>query len=90
MTTTLTIRLDSELKAEAEEFFDDIGMSLTTAVNCFFKKCLDEQEIPFKLGVKKTPHQVTLEAIAEAERLARDPDAPSCNEPAKLKEFLLS
>ncbi|MBP5510398.1 MAG: type II toxin-antitoxin system RelB/DinJ family antitoxin [Kiritimatiellae bacterium] len=50
MTTTLSIRIDEKLKAEAEEFFTDIGMNMTTAITCFFKKCLDGDEIPFKLG----------------------------------------
>ena len=52
MTTTLSIRMDEDLKADAEEFFSDIGMNMTTAITCFFKKCLDVGEIPFKLGRK--------------------------------------
>lgn len=90
MTTTLSIRMDEDLKADAEDFFSDIGMNLTTAITCFFKKCIDVGEIPFKLGHKKTPHEITLEAIEEAKRIAHDPNAPSCNDPAKLREFLLS
>ena len=50
MTTTLTIRMDDALKADAEDFFDDIGMNLTTAITCFFKKCLATGEIPFTIG----------------------------------------
>ena len=90
MTTTLSIRMDKGLKADAEEFFSEIGMNLTTAITCFFKKCLDAGEIPFTLGRKKTPHEITLEAIEEAKRVARDPNAPSCTDPAKLDEFLFS
>lgn len=91
MTTTLSIRIDTELKGEAEEFFEDVGMNLTTAITCFFKKCLDVGEIPFKLGRhKKTPREITLEALEEAKRIAHDPNAQSCNDPAKLREFLLS
>ena len=59
MTTTLSIRIDEDLKGEAEEFFSDIGMNLTTAITCFFKKCIDVGEIPFKLGRKKTPREET-------------------------------
>ena len=90
MTTTLSIRMDEDLKADAEEFFSDIGMSMTTAITCYFKKCLDVGEIPFKLGRKKTPREITLEAIEEAKRLERDPKTPRCSDPAKLREFLLS
>ena len=91
MTTTLSIRMDKDLKADAEEFFSNIGMNLTTAITCFFKKMQDEQAIPFAIGRrKKTPHEITLEAIEEAKRIAHDPSAPSCDDPAKLREFLLS
>ena len=63
MAATLTIRIDEALKADAEEFFDEIGMNMTTAVTCFFKKCLATGEIPFKLGLRKrlTPHEETLD-----------------------------
>ncbi|MBR4616154.1 MAG: type II toxin-antitoxin system RelB/DinJ family antitoxin [Kiritimatiellae bacterium] len=91
MTTTLSIRMDKDLKAEAEEFFSDIGMNLTTAITCFFKKCLDAGEIPFKFSRRnKTPREITLEAIEEAKRVAHDPNEPSCTDPAKLREFLMS
>ena len=91
MTSTLSIRIDEDLKADAEEFFSDIGMNLTTAITCFFKKCIDVGEIPFKLGrTKKTPHEITLEAIEEAKRIAHDPNAPSCTDINKLDEFLFA
>ena len=89
MATTLTIRMDEDLKAEAEEFFDEIGMNMTTAVTCFFKKCLAVGEIPFKLGTMNK-HARLLAALREAEEVANDPNAPTCTDPDKLEEFLLS
>jgi len=91
MTTTLSIRMDSNLKAEAEEFFDDIGMNMTTAITCFFKKCVDSGAIPFTLSRKKrTAREETLAAFEEAKRIACDPNAPTCTDLSKLDEFLLS
>lgn len=89
MAATLTIRMDEALKADAEEFFDEIGMNMTTAVTCFFKKCLAVGEIPFKLG-KMSKHARLLAALHEAEEVANDPNAPTCTDPDKLEEFLLS
>lgn len=89
MAATLTIRMDEGLKAEAEEFFDEIGMNMTTAVTCFFKKCLAVGEIPFKLGTVNK-HARLLAALREAEEVANDPNAPTCTDPNKLEEFLLS
>lgn len=88
MAATLTIRIDEALKADAEEFFDEIGMNMTTAVTCFFKKCLAVGEIPFKLG-KMSKHARLLAALHEAEEVANDPNAPTCTDPDKLEEFLL-
>ena len=91
-TTSLSIRIDEDLKAQADEFFSDIGMNMTTAITCFFKKCLDAGEIPFKLGrrKKKTPYEETLEAFEEAKRIAHDPNTPRCTDLDKLDEFLFS
>lgn len=88
MTTSLTIRMDETLKSEAKDFFEDIGMDLTTAVTCFFKKCLAEGEIPFTLSRPRKGDRLAA-ALAEAKRVAADPSAPACNDPADLGSFLL-
>ena len=83
MAATLTIRMDEGLKAEAEEFFDEIGMNMTTAVTCFFKKCLAVGEIPFKLGTANK-HARLLAALREAEEVANDPNAPIERRPCRI------
>ena len=91
MTSAVTIRVDSELKAEVEELFDDIGLNMTTAITCFLKKCVDTGAIPFSLERKKrSKHAELLDALREAEEVARDPNAPTCTDLGKLKEFMLS
>ena len=89
MTTSLTIRMDDALKADAEEFFDEIGMNMTTAITCFFKKCLAVGEIPFKLS-RQSKRDRLLTALKEADEVANDPNAPTCTDPDKLEEFMLS
>ena len=89
MTTTLTIRMDDELKAEAEDFFEDIGLNMTTAVTCFFKKCLATGEIPFKLS-RQGKHDRLLAALREAKDVANDPNAPTCTDSDKIEEFMLA
>ena len=89
MTTSLTIRMDDVLKSEAEEFFEDIGMNLTTAITCFYKKCLAAGEIPFKLS-RQSKHDRLLAALREADEVAQDPNAPTCTDPDKIEEFMLS
>ena len=89
MTTSLTIRMDETLKADAEEFFDEIGMNMTTAITCFFKKCLAVGEIPFKLS-RQSKRERLLAAVKEANEVANDPHAPTCTDSDKLEEFMLS
>ena len=46
----VTIRIDEDLKQAADELFDDLGMSFTTAVNVFVRQSLREGRIPFEIG----------------------------------------
>ena len=48
-TTTITIRIDEELKKKAETLFNEIGMSTTTAFTVFVRACVRQQRIPFEL-----------------------------------------
>lgn len=47
----VTIRLDEDVRKEADKLFDEMGMTLSTAVNIFIRQCLREQKIPFQVGV---------------------------------------
>ena len=49
MTTTITIRLDSETKTKFDQFCDSVGIATSTAINMFIKATLREGEIPFKI-----------------------------------------
>ncbi len=89
MTTSITFRTDAELKAEVENILEDIGMNMSTAFNCFLAKIRDVGGIPFTLA-RKSKHQKLVELLEESRRVANDPTAPRCTDPAKLKEFLLS
>ena len=49
--TSLNIKIDRELKVQADELFNKMGMNLTTAVNVFVRQAVQEQAIPFKIYV---------------------------------------
>ena len=68
---TLTIKLDNETKKEFNEFCEEIGINMTTALNMFIKKVIREQRIPFELSLNK-PNLETLMAIEEAKRIRRN------------------
>ena len=49
MTTTIIARVDSDKKREAEAIFNDIGMTLSGAINVFISEVVMYQGIPFQL-----------------------------------------
>ena len=71
-TTNISIRMDTALKKQAEELFNELGMNLTTAFNIFVRQSLRERGIPFKI-TEGTPSKETVSAMLEAERIAKDP-----------------
>lgn len=48
--TTISIRMDEELKRKMEELCSDLGMTLTTAITIFAKKATREHRIPFDVS----------------------------------------
>ena len=46
----VTIRMDENLKKEADALFDELGMSFTTAINIFVRQSLREGRIPFDIS----------------------------------------
>ena len=71
-TTNISIRMDSDIKAQAEALFNELGMNLTTAFNIFVRQSLREGRIPFEVSLNQ-PNKETIAAMLEAERIARDP-----------------
>jgi DNA-damage-inducible protein J len=49
-TTSITVRMDEDLKKQAENLFDEIGMNMTTAFTVFAKAAVRQQKIPFELA----------------------------------------
>ena len=47
--TQINVRINDDVKKEAEEVLDEIGMSVTTAVTIFLKTVARERRIPFEV-----------------------------------------
>jgi DNA-damage-inducible protein J len=71
-TTNISIRMDSDLKAQAEILFGEMGMNMTTAFNIFVRQSLREGRIPFEISVNNINRE-TMAAMLEAEIIAKDP-----------------
>lgn len=53
--TSLSIRMDEDLKKQFDAFCSDIGMSMTTAICVFAKKTVREKRIPFDISIENDP-----------------------------------
>lgn len=62
------IKIDPELKKQAQKLFGDLGMNLTTAVNIFLTQSVREQAIPFRIGMD-IPNEETKAAIEEGHEI---------------------
>ena len=71
-TTNISIRMDAELKSQADELFAELGMNISTAFNIFVRQSLREGGLPFDVTLKQ-PNKDTIAAMLEAERIAKDP-----------------
>ena len=65
-TSTITIRVDKELKKRAEEIFENIGISTTTAFTLFMKKVIRDEEIPFKLQIDPFQSESNLKRLKKS------------------------
>ena len=76
-TTTLNIRIDKELKKQAENLFSDLGLNMTSAITVFLKAAVDHNGIPFE--IKKTERSLT---VSDAELLSTSSELITANKEA--------
>lgn len=44
---SISIRLDSEVKEQAQQVFSNLGMDMTIAINIFLRQAIQYQGLPF-------------------------------------------
>jgi len=65
-TVNLSIRMDRELKEQAETLYAELGMNMTTAFNIFVRQSVRQRKIPFEIALNE-PNAETLAALREIE-----------------------
>lgn len=71
-TSNMNIRMDKEVKEQAQQIFAQLGMDMTTAVNVFLRQTIRHNGFPFELRLD-TPNEETLAAIREVQQMKKDP-----------------
>ena len=70
-TTNLNIRVDKDIKDQADQIYSELGLNMTTAINMFLRTTIRDHGIPFALKLD-VPNEVTAAAIEEGRRIASD------------------
>lgn len=63
-TTKITIRMDSDLKAQADTLFGELGMDMTTAFNIFVRQSLLIGGFPFEIKLNGADKEINAAKIA--------------------------
>lgn len=71
--TNLNIRIDSNLKKDAEDLFKRLGLNMSSAINVFLTQSVREQAIPFEIREDR-PNKKLLKALKEAEKMQKHPE----------------
>ena len=64
--TSMSIRLDSEVKEQAQQVFNSLGMDMTTAINIFLRQAIQYQELPFDVRLDES--RKLMEVLADLEQ----------------------
>lgn len=86
-TTPTQVRIDSDIKSKANTLFASLGLDMSSAVNLFLHQCVLRGGLPFAVEMPQYSEQ-TLNAMAEARRISRDPDVKGYTSMEELKSAL--
>ncbi len=65
-TVNMSIRMDADLKKQADLMFKDMGLNTTTAITMFLRQVVRQGRIPFEIATD-VPNAETLAAMQEME-----------------------
>ncbi len=63
-TTNINVRIDENLKKDADQLFSDLGLNMSTAITMFLKSAISNNGIPFEIK-RKEPNAETIAAIED-------------------------
>lgn len=65
---SITIRIDDDIKKDAEVLFTKLGFSLSGAINVFFRQAVRDQAIPFQIKAQEDDYfnEYNMKHLAES------------------------
>lgn len=86
-TTPTQIRIDADIKKQATDLFNKLGLDMSGAVNLFLHQCVLRGGLPFNVEMPRYS-QRTLDAMDEARRISRNPDVKGYTDMDELRKAL--
>ena len=86
-TTPTQIRIDKNVKEQANALFANLGLDMSSAVNMFLRQCILRGGLPFAVEMPQY-NQETLNAMAEARKISKDSSVPGYNNMTDLIKAL--
>ena len=86
-TAPTQIIIDADIKKQATDLFDELGLDMSGAVNLFLHQCVLRGGLPFKVELPRYS-QSTLDAMEEARRISRDLDVRGYDSMDELRKAL--
>lgn len=72
-TVPTQVRIDEDLKKQAVELFNQLGIDMSSAMNIFLRQCVMRGGLPFSVELPQYKPEV-IEAMEEAKKISRDPN----------------
>ena len=73
-TTTLNVRIEEDLKKQADALFAELGLNMSSALNIFIREAVRYGGIPFELRLEN-PNSKTRAAITDVKKKRNLSDA---------------
>ena len=86
-TVPTQVRIDADIKKQATDLFNNLGLDISGAVNLFLHQCVLKGGLPFRVEMPRYS-QRTLDAMDEARRISRDPDVKGYTNMDELRKAL--
>ena len=71
--TNINVWVDPRLKQDAENLFEDLGLSMASAISLFLQAAVSNDGIPFEIKLR-TPNPNTRAALAEYSAMQDRPE----------------
>lgn len=70
LTSAINVNINKEVKDEATNILNDLGLSMTSAISMFLTQVIRNEGIPFEVKCSRKPSRKLRKALKEAEAIA--------------------